>query len=263
MGTGSLGPGLCFALAPSLGKEPVRELARQFADVLYGAGFDTVVPFKTYEELEKALLRGEVDAAWGPPIVCARVEAAGGRVAMRAVRYGSVTYRSVLICRSHDDIDVQQLGQEGSRRPRAVWVDEWSMGGFILPRAYFKSKQIDPAKAFMSEHVLGSYDACFEAVLDGDADLTASFAGRRGLGYVELCGERAFQLRTIAYTPECPNDAVVLSPTLDDAQANKLVGGVRGLLHIERSKQILASMFDVDDFDVPPSGTYSPLLELL
>jgi ABC-type phosphate/phosphonate transport system substrate-binding protein len=263
MGTGSLGQGLCFALPPSLGKEPVRELARQFADVLYGAGFDTVVPFKTYAELERALLSGEVDAAWGPPLVCARVESAGGRVAMRAVRYGAVTYRSVLVCRAHDDLDIQELGQQGRRRPRAVWVDEWSMGGYILPRAYFRSKGIDPATAFAEERMVGSYEACFHEVLEGEADLTASFAGRRGLGYVELCGEQAFQLRTIAYTADCPNDAVVLGSMLNDAQANQLVAGIRGLLDVARSKQILASMFDVDDFDVPPPGTYSPLLALL
>ncbi len=263
MGTGSLGQGLCFALAPSLGKEPVRELARQFADVLYGAGFDTVVPFKSYAELEAALLSGEVDAAWGPPIVCARVEAAGGKVAMRAVRYGATTYRAVLVCRSGDDLDVHDLGKPGDRRPRAVWVDKWSMGGFILPRAYLRSKGVDPATAFVSERVLGSYEACFNEVLEGDADLTASFAGRRGLGYVELCGDRAFQLRTIAYTPDCPNDAVVLGSTLDAAQSKKLIDGLRGLLGTPTSKEILATMFDVDDFDVPPANTYSPLLALL
>lgn len=262
MSTGSPGRKLCFALPPSLGAGPVRELARQFADVLYGAGFDTVVPIKTYGALEQALLEGEVDAAWGPPIVCARVESLGGRVAMRAVRYGSVTYRSVLICRSGDDLDMTQLAQ-GVRQPRAAWVDEWSMGGCILPRAHLRARHIDPAAAFASEQMLGSYAACFEAVLEDEADVTASFAGRRGLGYVELCGERAFELRTIAYTGECPNDAVVIGPRLDDAQAHRLVASIHTLLGRPQDKSVLASMFDVDDFDVPAPGTYAPLLALL
>ena len=263
MSVGTVGDGLKFALPPSLGKEPVRELARQFADVLYGAGFDTIIPMKSYEALEKALLDGDVDAAWGPPIVCARVESAGGAIAMRAVRYGAVTYRSVLICRAHDDLDIKSLGSVGSRRPRAVWVDHWSMGGYILPRAHLRSKGVDPETALSEQRMLGSYEACFLEVLEGDADLTASFAGRRGLGYVELCGDRAFQLRTIAYTDQSPNDAVVLSPKIESARANALVAGVQTLLESARSKEILASTFDVDDFDLPPDDTYSPLLSLL
>src|SRR5690606_3208009 len=149
-----------------LGLDPVKELARTFADVLYGAGFSTVVPMKSYGELEQALLGGEVDAAWGPPIVCARIEAAGGQVALRAVRYGAVTYRSVLICRSGDPLDLRQLGGPGGRRVRAVWVDRWSMGGFILPRHHLRARGIDLERALSSERVVGSYDACFRDVLD-------------------------------------------------------------------------------------------------
>jgi ABC-type phosphate/phosphonate transport system substrate-binding protein len=263
MGTGSVGTGFCFALPPSLGREPVKELARQFADILYDAGFSTVMPTRSYESLEKSLLDGEVDAAWGPPIVCARVEDAGGAVALRAVRYGSVTYRSVLVCRSHDALDLKSLGQPGARKPRAVWVDAWSMAGYILPRHHLRSRGVDLEEAFHSERTLGSYKECFHQVLEGDADLTASFASRRGLGYVELCGDRAFQLRTLAYTDECPNDGVVLSPALEPDQARDILAGMSALIADERKRKILAEVFDVDDFDQPEADTYSPLLALL
>lgn len=263
MGTGSVGKGFCFALPPSLGWEPVKELARRFADLLYAAGFDTVVPYKSYEGLEQALLSGEVDAAWGPPIVCARVESAGGPVAMRAVRYGSVTYRSVLICRAHDDLDLRELGQPGGRLVRAVWVDQWSMGGYILPRYHLRSRGIDLEEAFEEEQTLGSYEACFRELLEGDADLTASFASRRGLGYVEICGDESFQLRTLAYTEECPNDGVILSPAIGEDRAARLRQGLQTLVSDPQKKQVLAAVFDVDDFDVPIPGTYSPLLSLL
>jgi ABC-type phosphate/phosphonate transport system substrate-binding protein len=263
MGTGSIGKGFCFALPPSLGWEPVKELARRFADLLYAAGFDTVVPARSYEGLEQSLLSGEVDAAWGPPIVSARVEAAGGKVALRAVRYGAVTYRSVLICRAHDDLDLRSLGQPGARKARAVWVDHWSMAGYILPRHHLRSRGVDLAEAFEDERTLGSYEACFRDLLEGDADLAASFANRRGLGYVEICGDEAFQLRTLGYTDECPNDAVVLSPALDEDKATELLLGLQRLTGDDGKKKILAAVFDVDDFDRPPADTYSPLLSLL
>jgi phosphonate transport system substrate-binding protein len=261
MVSGRDGNGLCFALPPSLGLDPVKELARRFADVLYGAGFTTVIPMRTYEQVEQALLEGEADAAWGPPIVCARVEAAGGQVVLRAVRYGAITYRSVLICRSSDGLDIRQLGT--GRVARAVWVDPRSMGGYVLARHHLRGLGLDLERAFVSERALGSYDACFQAVLRGDADMTASFANRRGLGYVELCRERAFELRTLAYTEECPNDAVVLSPRLGAEATEALIAGLHRLIAHPSTLSVLTSTFDVDGFDRPPAATYSPLLSLL
>lgn len=255
-------PGFRFALPPSLGEGPVRELARRFADVLYGAGFTTVVPMKGYAQLERALLDGEVDAAWGPPIVCARVEAAGGRVVLRAVRYGATTYRSVLVCREGDPLDLRTLGST-DRTLRAAWVDEWSMGGYVLPRHHLRSRGIDLATAFEEERLLGSYAACLEQVLELEADVTAIYANRRGLGYQDICGERAFELRTLAYTAESPNDGVVISPRLDPAIADELVGGLHRLIAHPTSLGVLAETFEVDGFDQPVPGTYSPLLGFL
>lgn len=256
------GDGFCFALPPSLGESPVRELALRFADVLYGAGFSTVVPMKSYDQLERALLAGEVDAAWGPPIVCARAEREGGQVVLRAVRYGAVTYRSVLVCRTSDSLDVRQLGNDG-RLARAVWVDTHSMGGYILPRHHLRARGVDFQRSFFFERVLGSYQACFEAVLRGQADITASFASRRGLGYMELCRDRAFDLRTLAYTDESPNDAVVLGPRLSPAASAEVMSGILKLIASSTSLAVLTSTFGVDSFDRPPPGTYTPLLSLL
>jgi ABC-type phosphate/phosphonate transport system substrate-binding protein len=254
--------GLSFALPPSMGFDSVRELARSFAGILYEAGFSTVVPMKSYEKLEKALMIGEVHAAWGPPMVCARVEHAGGRAVFRAKRFGATSYRSVLLCRSHDDLDVDELGKEGLRRPKAVWVDQWSMGGYILPRHHLRSLGVDPVTAFCEEELLGSYKECFQAVIDGVADVTASYANRRGLGYVEMCRDEAFHLRTLAYTGESPNDAIVLSPVLG-RDAPQVVAQLDELMNTPTRKQILAETLNVDDFDRPDEGVYEHLLELL
>lgn len=257
-----VGSGFAFALPPSLGREPVRDLARHFADVLYGAGFTAVVPCKTYEELETALLDGEVHAAWGPPLVCGKVEAAGGAVLRRAIRHGTTSYRSALVCRSHDDIDLQRLGQPGARRIRAVWTDEWSMGGRILARHYLRSIGVDLAAAFSEEYIAGNYQDCFEQVLDGEADLTASFAGPRGLGYVDIVGANSFMLRTLAYSSPCPNDGIVLSPRLGDRGRTKIEEGLAAITAAPKKLEVLTSMFNVDGFDQPPAGHYAPLLEL-
>jgi ABC-type phosphate/phosphonate transport system substrate-binding protein len=252
-----------FGLAPSLGIESVKELAREFADLLFDAGFTSVVPFRSYEELEHSLLDGEVDAAWGPPIVCARIEANGGSVPFRAVRDGTTSYRSVLLCRQNDTIEIAALGRPGSAKPRAVWVDEWSMGGYILPRHHLARAGVELEGAFAEERLAGSYEECFNAVLDGDADLTASWDGPRGAGYVEICGNSASLFRTLGYTEASPNDALVVAPQLDRSRKDELEGGFRQLIHTPRSLEVLAAMFDVDGFDEPPAGSYGPLLELV
>ncbi len=257
------GQSFSFGLPPSLGREPVRELAREFADVLYEAGFGTVIPYASYEELERSLLDGEVDAAWGPPVVCAKVEQNAGVVALRAIRDGSTNYRSVLICRQNDPIEIERIGLEGVRKPRAVWVDEWSMAGYLMPRHHLARSGVSLADAFIEERMMGSYDDCFAEVLDGEADITASYVSRRGAGYVELCGNSAYLLRVLAYTDECPNDAVVLAPQVSEQRKLRLESGLKKLVDTPSSHKILTLMFDVDGFDRPPVGTYAPLVQLI
>jgi len=259
---GGKGPWV-FALPPSLGRKPALEMADRVAAQLAGAGIEKVLPLSSYAELETALLQGHCHAAWSPPIVCARIESAGGTVALRSVRYGSTTYRAVLLCRADDRIDLKSLGTPGARRLRAAWVDEWSMGGCILPRYYLRSRGLELPQGLSEQRLLESYSACFEAVLNKDSDITASYATRRGLGYVDICGDRAVALRALAYTDESPNDGIALSPTLLPDEADRLRATLVEVLSAEVAPDLLSSGFDVNGFDEPPAGTYSALLSLL
>jgi len=193
-------------------------------------------------------------------LICARVEAAGGTVALRAVRQGAVTYRSVLLVRVQDQFELSALGT-GSFRPRAVWVDAWSMGGYLLPRAHLRRAGIDPATAFLSEKMLGSYTACFDAVLAADADLTASFAGKTELE--AMWGDRMRRLRPLAYSEEVPNDGVVIAPTLQPELRATLIGKLRKLLANARSHHVLCTVFTVTGFEQPEPGTYAPVLDFV
>lgn len=253
-----------FALPPSLGREPVRELALRFADILYDVGFSTILPQESYARLEQRLLAGEVDAAWGPPLVCARVEQVGGRVLRRAVRHGAASYRAAILCRSDDRLQIADLGRT-RRRPRAAWVDEASMSGYILPRAFLRKQGIAPEKAFLQEERLGSFVACLQAVLDGTADVTATYASPAGArrevsAHRKLAGYRAAELRVLAYTDETPNDGIVLSPRLDGASRYALQLALERVIAHPATKPLLAEAFEVEDFDEPPPGVYARLL---
>jgi phosphonate transport system substrate-binding protein len=148
-----------------------------------------------------------------------------------------------------------------------VWVDPFSMAGYVLPRSFLRAHGLAVPECFVTEANAGSYDACFAHVLDGDADLTASFASSvsatQGVdGYVNLTGPRARELRVIAYTPDCPNDALVLSPRLDEERARQIR---LALLRLVADRERAASFtvaFGVDGFDEPPTGVYAPLLRL-
>lgn len=244
----------------------MRALARDFALLLHEYGFETVAPATSYAELLERLLTGEADAAWGPPMVCARVEQAGGQVALRAVRQGSVGYRAVLICRLSDGLNLLSTARN-RRRPRAAWVDQHSMGGYVLARAHLRSLGLDPRKFLVAEHMAGSYAQAIADVLDGTADLTSTFASaadatRTVDGYLDIAGARANELRKIGYTSETPNDGIVLSPRLVPATAHAITTALRKLCAHAESHELLARSFDVDGFDEPPAGSYGVLLQL-
>jgi ABC-type phosphate/phosphonate transport system substrate-binding protein len=250
-----------FGLPPSLGKGPVFEMAREFADVLFAARFTSVVPYKSYEALQKALFDGEIDAAWGPPVICARVEAAGGVIAQRAVRRGSTTYRSALVNRKQDRWDLNVV-KTGGFRPRAVWVDEWSMGGYLLARALLKKEGIDLQAQLLNERWLGSYTACFESLGEYDGDITASFVGSTG-GLETIWGSKTERLQILALSDESPNDGIVLAPKLDENRILHLRDNIQQLLDNRNAHKVLCSQFSVEDFDIPPQGTYAPLLDVV
>ncbi len=248
-----------FGLPPSLGREPSWELARELAALLHHQGFSIVIPCESYEDLEQKLFAGAIDVAWGPPIVCARSEAAGGAVLLRGVRGEERTYRSALVARSQDVFDLDSL-DKGAFRPRVAWVDRSSVGGYLLARAHLRRLGIGVDRAFLQQAIMGSYAACVDALLGFETDLTALFVGAGGLE--PLWGVRAQRLRVLAYTEEVPNDGVVLSPALPPERAALLKEKLGKVLASPRLRKQVTAMLCVDDFDEPPPGTYAPVLKL-
>lgn len=242
----------------------MRARARELAAVLHDVGVTQVSLAPSYEALEARVRAGEADAAWAPPLVCARLEQLGARVALRALRDGVASYRSVLVVRRDDALVLTQAGLR-QRRPRAAWVDRRSMGGFILARALLAQVTGVPGEVLREERFLGSYEHGIEAVLEGESDLTATFAGAGAAssdGFVMLAGGRALELRALAYSAECPNDGVVLSPRLDDSACIDLTAALVGALENPAMRSSLAAIFAVTGFEEPPVGSYVPLLTL-
>ncbi|MEW5851097.1 MAG: PhnD/SsuA/transferrin family substrate-binding protein [Myxococcota bacterium] len=249
-----------FSLPPSVGDPRTR--AAQVRTALSTIGCSTVRTSLNYAALMDELLNGAVAAAWAPPLVCARLEANGGRVLLRARRGGAASYRAVLFARAEKGLTLENL-----RGTRAGWLDEQSMSGYVLPLGTLRAAGVDPTQTFSQQKFLGAYPACVQAVLDGRVDLSSTYASSATVdpprvGFAELAGARAHELAVVAYSVECPNDGIVLSPRHAD-EWEQFVNLFDSLLQSAAPARALAKALEVDDFDVPPPGSYRALAEHL
>jgi phosphate/phosphite/phosphonate ABC transporter binding protein len=165
----------------------------------------------SYEALAADVRDGRADAAWLPPIVFVTL---GDVVrAIGSVRRGAhVTYDSALITRA--DSTIKAL--DGLRGTRVAWVDRWSAAGYVLPRLHLALSGLDPRRLFRDETFHGSHRSAIAAVLDGDADVAATYAhveNGRALsgGWNELEPDRhGVGVRVLATTGEIPPDVLAV-----------------------------------------------------
>jgi len=254
---------LTFALPPSMGQEHAGQRAQRLQSNLSAAlGRETTVSVAaSYQSLEKDLLSGAVLAAWGPPFVCARTEAYGGRGLVRGVRAGSATYRSALVALASRKLRLEQEGL------RAAWVDRDSTGGYLLAQALLRERGLHPFKTFSREDFVGSYRAALDEVLAGRADVTAVWCSAPGArpasALTELLGARAGEFEVLAHSSECPNDGVVLSPRADEPTAASLERVFLALADDAEGRALLADVFQAERFEPAPRGTYRALYDLV
>lgn len=252
-------------IPPSLGQKEgglrALKLAAYLSDALAREVEVRISP--DYQSLERDLLSGSVVAAWGPPFVCARTEAYGGRGLVRGIRRGAATYRAALFSKKGSKVSL-----DSPHGLRAAWVDRDSVGGYLLPQAYLKSRGVHGWQSFREERFLGSYKAVLEAVLEGRSDLTAAWASpasatRSHTAADELLGPRSRELEILGHTSECPNDGVVLSPRAPEPLAAGLERAFLTLADTPEGPAILDEVFAVERFETAPRGSYRALYDLV
>jgi phosphonate transport system substrate-binding protein len=253
---------LHFALPPSLGKDVMRDRAdrlERFLTRSLGTPWRVVVA-ESYDALAKDILSGRLDAAWAPPFVCARIEAMGVRVLVRGVRRGASTYRAALLCRAEARISIDRLNGL-----TALWVDRDSVGGYLLPMAYLKSRGLDPQKTFFSQQFAGSYAAAVDGIMQGRAEITSIFAPPAQVSSDALAGmdsvapQHKAGVAVVAVTDESPNDGVVVSM---GAQPPLVAGLEKTLVEMHRSAEngtLLKDVFNAERFEPAPKMGYRTL----
>jgi len=248
-----------FALPPAVGDE--EERAGQVRSALAAIGCRTVRTALTYGTLMDDLVSGHLDAAWAPPLVCARMETLGSRILLRAVRGGAATYRSVMFGRAEKGITLETLDGK-----QAAWLDQRSMSGYVLPRALLRKMGKDPDAVFNRQKFLGSFAACVQAVLDGKVDISSTFATSASCavqryGFTDLAGPRVSELAVVGYSDECPNDGILVSPRMPQELAAQFADAFQRVLNDFPAATSLATALEVDGFEVPPQNSYQLLRE--
>jgi phosphonate transport system substrate-binding protein len=213
-----------------------------------------------YHRLVEAIDLGHVDVAWLPPILAAqaalRVFAAPIAI---PVRGGITSYSTALFTRLDSPIraPVELAGA------RAAWVDRQSASGYLLIRAHLRALGVDLDRAFASDRFTGSHEEVALAVLDGSADVGASFV------HLDPHDDRplraawgAAAVRVIAHAGPIPADVVAASCRLDPALSTRIQ---RALVDGKSAKLRDASraMLGATSFVAPRPGHLDTVTALL
>jgi len=232
---------LCLALADATGIEVTPSGVVSYAKLL--------------EEIE----RGKVDLVWLPPVPALRAMAQGYVTPIALpIRHGDSSYYTALFTRRQSRYkrlsDLKNL--------RAAWVDPQSAAGYLIIRAHLAQQGVDLDEAFHENLFLGTHDAVAEAVLQGRADVGATFASFDDKRRVRRAGWGTADVRVIAKAGPIPNDMFAartgLSSLLVRVVQSALIDVQNAQLR-EAARTLLAA----EGFAVPDPKHLEPLRELL
>jgi len=242
-----------FGLPPSLPAAPAPGATGRLIRVLSAiVGRQvSIAQSPDYDALTDAVRRGEVDAAWAPPLVAARAEALGARILARPLRRGSVRSRAALLVRTDSSLQLETLG--GST---AAWVDRASLAGHLLPMAWLRERGLEPTRLFGQQLFLGSFQACVEALLGGEADVAALFAPPEGhdlrQAVEEVAPGRAADVRVLACTMPALHDAWLVAPHVGLPEALRLERGLLGVREIPEGSSLLRDVVRAERLERAP-----------
>ena len=175
--------------------------------------------------LVSAYASGAVNLVWSSPTLALTApELRAAQPVVSAVRQGVAHYHGVLFVRPDSPIQ-SPLALRGAR---AAWVASTSAAGYLFAQVALAGHGIDPEGLYGHERFVGSHGAVVQAVLDGEADVGATFAvfeegdASRPMirsGFLDVGAD----MRVLLSTPPIPADLVLTHPTLGARLGGRLV----------------------------------------
>ncbi len=217
------------------------------------------VQSKSYEELGREMADGRVELAWLPPVVASRLGQAG-RVLPLALplRRGKATFFTALFAR--EDSPIASLDQLANAR--AAWVDPSSASGYAVIRAALRSTGRRVSHAFGTERFEGSHQAVVRAVLEGRADVGATYCQREPGGGVLRGGWGDAKVKVLLDYGPIPSDILAVGMKVPGPVIHRL----RQLIVQPGDALVVAALrdlFEAEGFVRAEPAHFAPLAPLL
>lgn len=257
---------LVFGYAAHGASTAMRERVAQFSLALGAlAGAELAVyEAASYEELARAMVLGEVDFAWLPPLAFVALERRKAVVPLASAQRGGGTafYSAIIVAR-----DSELVAPEDLAGARAAWVDRYSASGYVVPRVGLAAVGVDPRVAFSEERFWHSHEAVVRAVVAGRADFGATFAGvdameqiTRG-AWMDVPGADD-AIRVVVRFGAIPGDVVAARTQLAEPKRRALSRALLSLSREPEHRLLLSDAFGVDEFGRWVSAGYDALRRL-
>lgn len=252
-----------FGIARNTDKRAFEELCAA-ASAVTGTRF---VPHTVagYGDLVTGLREAEVGLAWLPPIPA--LDAVDRHLAAPLAvptRHGQSTYLAALVVRARGPQALDAL-----RGRRVAWVQRESAAGYLVPRMHLAAEGFDVLRFFGRELFVNSHGAVIDAVVNGDADVGATFCRTDSRGkpiagpWIDANGVATRPVDVLATMGPIPNDALFVSPDVPAAARTALV---RWLLALDRdpiARALFARVLDASDFKLPTANHFDALRHLI
>lgn len=219
----------------------------------------------TYAELADWLEKDRVDYAWmSPALMVLTSERIQLQPILSAVRNERVDYCSALFV----DANKPARSIAALRGCTVAWVDPTSASGYLLPRMHLAAHGIDPRDLFGRELFVQSHAEVVRAVLDGRADVGATYAEQpdpgqpvRRAGFCDVAPEHPF--RVLEWTQPIPNDVIVGHGLIAKTEHRVFGNAVLTIAQRESGRRLLQAAFHSEQFVSTPRNALKPLWTLV
>jgi phosphonate transport system substrate-binding protein len=258
---------ITFAIVPSTGHSETQEgldhLAAYLSEDLGVKVAGRLA--QSYAQVVDELERDHVQFAWMPPVLHVLAEERLRLLPLcSTVRAGKTRYYAALFV----DARSRYRNLDSLMQTRVAWVDATSASGYLYPRVHLQARGIDPTSFFKEELFLGSHGAVVRAVLEGRADVGATFAERpergepiRAASFVEVAPEKP--VRVLDWTGPIPNDLVVAHGLQPMEQCQQFARSLLQLGSFAVGRNLLHGVFRADGFVLASHKSLRPLSQMV
>lgn len=254
---------LVFAVVTgsSAAKPHLATLCRELSQTLDREVTPKILP--SYTALPKWLESGGAHIVWAPPLVAVEIARSGAATLVLSCSRGGDTGYHAALFTQHSSSIATLTDLKGVH---VAWVDSQSAAGYVVPRMHLAREGLDPTKLFGRESFLGTHERVAIAVLDGDADVGATYVSldpvtKRPMsaGWLEA-GAGVNGAFVLATAGPIPSDAIALSNRLTPETRAKITKALTRLP--VSAPESVGALFRADGFVPAQIAAFDELAKL-